>query len=238
MNLPICWGMYVWEHLFIMKANIFHLITCSDSVMASLLWYLSTLHSPVYLLSRHLCHAQKEKRYQASFKIPKSLPSLQAPISLTERARPLNSWEWMRLQRKSTKKQEQSWILPRPILAPHPPEEVLAMDHFYFQVVFHPWDEWTEQWSRAQNISASAFNTRVKSTELRSAARSQTHFGLALHITPEIWPNIFSCRLLCLHQQRPNHKTPLESSSAKAISLSVILLMTHFCHHPSKGTNR
>lgn len=29
--------------------------------MASLLWYLSTLHSSVYLLSCHLCQAQKEK---------------------------------------------------------------------------------------------------------------------------------------------------------------------------------
>lgn len=147
---------------------------------------------------------------------------------------------------KSVKMQERCWILPRPISAPHPPgspfhtdfgPEALATDRFYVELIIHPWDEWSEQCSQTRNINTSAFNTRVKSTKSRNAASSQTHFGLALRITPEVWPNVFSCRLLCLHQQCPNHKTPLESSSAKAISLSVILLMTHFCHHPSKGTN-
>lgn len=256
MNLKIYWGMYVWEHLFIMKANIFHLITCSDSVMASLLWYLSTLRSSVYLLSCHLCQAQKEKRDKGLH----SLKCLSAHLQFRhlshrhEEERDLlvsgSVWDCSlpTVTQKSVKKQEQSLILQRPISAPHPPgspfhvgfgTEVLATEHFYSKLILYLWYEWTEQCPRIHKIST------------------------PLHLIPE-WKalnqgmlqearHILGWRCIILLQgfgqtsppadcsvtinAAPTHKTPLESSSAKAISLSAILLMTHFCHHPSKGTN-
>lgn len=112
---------------------------------------------------------------------------------------------------KSVKIQEQSLILPRPILAPHLPgspfhtgfgTEVLSAEHFYPELILPLWYEWTGQCSCIQkNINISAFNTRVKSTKSRNAIRSQACFGLVLLLlTPEVWVNLSSCRLLCLHQ--------------------------------------
>lgn len=151
-----------------MKANIFHLITCSGSVMASLPWCLSTLCSSECLLLCHLHQAQKEKRLGLTFlKMPKCSPSVQAPISLTwGTVRPLNIWECLRLQLAHgyTKVCEQSLILPRPILAAHLPgspfhtgfgTEALPAEHFYSELTLPLWYEWTGQCSCTHKIPAS-----------------------------------------------------------------------------------